>query len=116
MNPSDEPTGPENRESSRKRIGTRAATVISAAVITSGFLTVSALTPAAAAPTPRGPVGGCGQGFDLETLEDLQARFGRAPTQFDSNLDGAVCLRLAPPQQADAFTGIVVDNTAVGQV
>jgi hypothetical protein len=103
------------KPSTNSRNRYRPLIVIGATIISTSLFTVTAGSAAAAAPLPQGPVGGCGQGFTLETLADLQERYGRAPIQYDTNMDGAVCLRLAPPQPADAFIGIVVDNTAVGQ-
>lgn len=79
-------------------------------------LVTGTATAHAAAPTPRGPVGGCGAGFQLFSVAEISERFPLGAAVFageDSNLDGQVCVRFDPPQQGEG--GVVEDNNAVGR-
>jgi hypothetical protein len=82
-----------------------------------GLLSLSGATIAhAAPPAPRGPIGGCGAGFQLTSVAEISERFPLGAPVFareDSNLDGQVCVRLSPPQQGEG--GVVEDNNAVGR-
>jgi len=89
--------------------------VLVAAAATALLVALPASSATAAAPSPRGPVGGCGAGLQLLSLQTIAERYGRTPTAFDVNKDGFVCLRLAPPPQEGVFLGIVVDNNAAGR-
>ena len=81
------------------------------------LVATTTMTAHAAAPTPRGPVGGCGAGFELVSVQDFSARFPAGAAVFareDTNLVGQICVRLNPPQQGEG--GVVEDNNAVGRV
>ena len=73
-------------------------------------------TPAiAGAPVPRGPAGGCGAGFALVSVADMQAQFPDHAAFFagtDTNKDGYICNRFSPPQLGG---GVAVDNRVVGR-
>ena len=74
-------------------------------------------SPASAeGPSPRGPVGGCGAGFELATIEQLTAlnpRAGAFALEVDVNQDEQVCSKLLVRRPAGG--GVIVDNVAVGR-
>ena len=81
------------------------------------LVATTTVTAHAAAPSPRGPVGGCGAGFQQVSVADFSAEFPLGAPVFareDSNLDGQICVRLNPPQQGEG--GVVEDNNAVGRL
>ncbi|CAA9316767.1 MAG: hypothetical protein AVDCRST_MAG36-173 [uncultured Nocardioidaceae bacterium] len=78
------------------------------------LLSIAAAAPAAAdAPLPRGPQGGCGQGFQLLTIaaaDEIDPAAGVVARKDDVNQDGLICLRFGPKGG-----GTIVDNKAVGR-
>jgi hypothetical protein len=76
----------------------------------------SLATPAfAAGPTPRGPIGGCGEGNTLMTVAEMQALHPTIAAFFDAadvNRDGYLCIHFFTHK----IGGIALDNPVVGRL
>ncbi len=88
------------------------------ALIAAAAMSAVAAPSAASAdgPVPRGPVGGCGQGFEVVTQEEAAAispGAGAAALEVDVNDDGSVCIKFLDRRPVGG--GTMVDNVAVGR-